>query len=65
VRPTKAQKKMLENVKSGRVAHCGFNGGESASYVLGAVLEAGWLVHSMQPTGPAFVLTEAGKREVP
>jgi hypothetical protein len=63
--PTKLQWKMLLNVKAGRLAHHGFAPGKSASHVVQALLEAGWVEHSMQPTGPAFVLTAAGKKACP
>ena len=63
-KPSKPQRKMLENVREGRPAHHGFPPGKSASYVLAAVLEASWLIHSMKPTGPAFVLTDEGLKAV-
>ena len=61
-KPTPSQLKMLENVRDGRAAHHGFLGTRSASAVLGTVLERGWLRHTLETTGPAFFLTDAGSR---
>ena len=59
-KPTAPQRRAMENVRAGRLAQHGFPAGKSASSVIGAIVEAGWFEHSMQPTGPALLLTPAG-----
>jgi hypothetical protein len=60
--PTASQRKMLENIAAGRAAHHGFLGARSASAILGTILERGWLQHTLETTGPAFFLTDAGRQ---
>ena len=59
-RPSAAERRVLENVHDGRPALHGFAATKGGSVVLGAVVEAGWLAHTMKTTGPAFMVTPEG-----